>query len=75
MENSKIIRINELSKKSKTVGLTPEEKAEQQLLRQEYIKAFRQNLQVSLDSIICVDKNGNRHPLKKKHIENNKPVQ
>ena len=32
-----IERINELARKSRTEGLTPEEKAEQQKLRQEYI--------------------------------------
>ena len=36
MVDSKLKRINELANKSKTVGLTPEEKQEQQVLRQEY---------------------------------------
>ena len=63
--NSKIIdRINELAKKSKTVGLTPEEKSEQKLLRQEYIKSFRNNLKHTLDSVIIIDKHGNKVPLK-----------
>ncbi len=39
-----IPRINELSKKSKTIGLTEEEKSEQKKLRDEYIKRFRGNL-------------------------------
>ncbi len=66
MDKNKIARINELSKKSKTMGLTPEEKAEQQALRTEYIKAFRNNLKTTLDSIVVVDKNGNRNELKPK---------
>ncbi|MCX7922348.1 MAG: DUF896 domain-containing protein [Clostridia bacterium] len=66
MDQTKINRINELSKKSKTVGLTAEEKNEQQILRQEYIKAFRGNLQSTLDSIVVVDKEGNKKPLNKK---------
>ncbi|MDP4132693.1 MAG: DUF896 domain-containing protein [Bacillota bacterium] len=41
MDQKKIKRINELSQKAKTIGLTEEEKAEQQLLRNEYIAAFR----------------------------------
>ncbi|MCI5513253.1 MAG: DUF896 domain-containing protein, partial [Clostridia bacterium] len=41
MEQAKIDRINELSKKSKTVGLTPDEKEEQAALREEYIISFR----------------------------------
>lgn len=64
MDKNKIARINELSKKSKTTGLTSEEKAEQQALRTEYIKTFRNNLKTTLDSIVVVDKNGNRSELK-----------
>lgn len=64
MDQAKICRINELSRKSKTTGLTPEEKAEQQVLREEYIQAFRGNLKSTLDSIIIVDKDGNRRELK-----------
>ena len=51
-----ISRINELARKSKTAeGLTEKEKAEQQRLRQEYIKAFRRNLKSQLDNIEIVD--------------------
>lgn len=39
--DERVKRINELAQKSRTVGLTEEEKAEQQRLRQEYVKAFR----------------------------------
>ncbi len=66
MDASKIQRINELARKAKTVGLTPEEKSEQLALRQEYIKAFRNDLQATLNSVVVVDKNGNKLPLKKK---------
>lgn len=58
-------RINELYKKQVEVGLTEEEKVEQTKLREEYIKAFRNNLKSQLDSIVIVDENGNRKPLKK----------
>ena len=54
-----IKEINELSKKSKTVGLTEEEKQRQQYLRTEYIKAFRGNFKQQLQSITVVDKKGN----------------
>ena len=37
-------RINELAKKAKTVGLTEEEKLEQQKLRQEYLAAIKRNI-------------------------------
>ena len=50
-----IDRINELARKSKTVGLTEDEKAEQQVLRDQYIQAFRENLRAALDNIEIVD--------------------
>ena len=37
-------RINYLAKKSKTVGLTEEEKVEQAKLRREYLDAIRNNI-------------------------------
>ena len=51
MKNTDIDRINTLYHKSKSVGLTPEEKKEQRKLRQEYIQAIRRNLRGSLDNI------------------------
>ncbi len=66
MDKSKIARINELSKKSKTIGLTSEEKDEQQLLRTEYINAFRNNLKTTLESIVVVDRDGKRSELGQK---------
>ncbi|HOQ01144.1 MAG TPA: DUF896 domain-containing protein [Acetivibrio clariflavus] len=70
MDQNKINRINELARKSKTVGLTPAEKQEQQRLRDEYISEFRNNLKSTLESIVIVDEQGNRRPLKKKTIQN-----
>ncbi|HIT14615.1 MAG TPA: DUF896 domain-containing protein [Candidatus Scatomonas merdigallinarum] len=46
-----INRINELARKAKKEGLTPEEKAEQDRLRREYIAAVRMNLKTQLDNI------------------------
>lgn len=60
MEQKKIDRINELARKSKTVGLTPEEAAEQKCLRAEYVAAFRASLTAQLDNTVIVDKDGNR---------------
>ena len=65
MEQTKIDRINELAKKAKTVGLTPEEDAERAQLRQEYLAAVRQNLRAQLDTTFFVDENGNKRPLRK----------
>ena len=41
MEQSKIDRINVLARKSKAEGLTEEEKAEQAVLRREYIDSVK----------------------------------
>ena len=66
MEDTKIKRINQLAKKSREQGLTPEEKQEQQTLRQEYIHAFRQSMIAQLDSLVIVDKKGNRRKVTKR---------
>lgn len=56
MEHDRMIqRINELSKKMKTVGLTDDEKKEQSELRQKYVNAFKSSLRAQLDSIEIVD--------------------
>ena len=66
MEKEKIERINELARKRKTVGLTPEETAEQEALRKEYITGFRNNLQEILDSVVIQTPDGTQHRLQKK---------
>ena len=72
MDQKKIDRINELARKSKTPeGLTPEEQAERQVLREEYIKAFRANLKQQLDRTVIVEPDGTRHKLARK--ENQTP--
>ena len=60
-----IARINELAKKAKTEGLTPEETAERDKLRKEYVAAFRRNLMEQLDNTYIVDEQGNKRPLKR----------
>ena len=50
MEQEKIDRINELSRKAKSVGLTPEETAERSMLRNEYLAAIRLNLTAQLEN-------------------------
>ena len=59
MEPKKIERINELAKKKKTVGLTPEEKVEQAKLREEYIEGYRRSLRHDIQGIKIVDEEGN----------------
>lgn len=55
LSEEKMERINVLARKAKTTGLTDEEVQEQQLLRQEYIKAFRKEFRKQLDRIQFVD--------------------
>lgn len=64
--NEQIARINELAKKAKTVGLTPEEETERQELRAAYIKTFRESLGGQLDNTVIVRPDGSRESLKKK---------
>lgn len=66
MTSDKIQRINELARKAKTEGLTPEEKQEQATLRQEYIAGFRQSLISQLDNTYIMDKDGNKTKLERK---------
>ena len=63
MLQEKIERINYLSKKSKTVGLTDEEKQEQQKLRQEYIAEWRLGMTQVLDNTYIMDEKGNKKKL------------
>ena len=58
MKQEQIERINELARKSKTTGLTPEEKEEQKKLRAEYIASVRMNLRPQLDNINIQEKDG-----------------
>ena len=58
MDLSKIDRINELARKSKSIGLTEAEKAEQAALRKEYIANIRMNLRSQLDSIDIQEPDG-----------------
>ena len=58
MEQKKIDRINELARKSKTVGLNPQEKEEQTKLRKEFLATVRMNLRSQLDNIDIVEKDG-----------------
>lgn len=58
MEQKKIDRINELYKKSKAEGLTPEEVKEQKILRKEYMELIRVNLRSQLNNIDMEQKDG-----------------
>ena len=66
MEKSKVDRINELARKSKSVGLTPEEKEEQAQLRQEYIADFRRSTIEILENTYLQRPDGSKEKLKPK---------
>ncbi|QNL43536.1 DUF896 domain-containing protein [Oscillibacter hominis] len=71
MEQKKIDRINELSRKARTPeGLTPAEMEERQLLREEYVRAVVGNLDAQLSHTVIVDeKTGARRKLRKRDGE------
>lgn len=67
MDQGKIDRINVLARKSKAEGLTQAEKAEQDLLRKEYIANIRRNLRSQLDNIDVVNQDGTTENLGEKY--------
>ena len=67
MEPEKIARLNALARKAKSEeGLTPEEMVERDLLRREYIDAYRKNLEAQLENIRIVEPDGTKHRLPKR---------
>lgn len=62
-------RINELYRKSKEIGLTEEEKIEQQELRKSYVQAIHNNLRGTLENVQIKNPDGtivNLKDIKKK---------
>lgn len=67
MDQTKIDRINELARKSRSPeGLTPEEKTEQAALRGEYVAAIRANLTAQLEHTVIQYPDGSRKKLKRR---------
>lgn len=65
MDQKKIERINELAKKSRSEGLTEEEKAEQTELRNEYRRAVTGNLAAQLNNTYIMTPDGKKRKLGK----------
>ena len=64
MTQEKIDRINALARKAKTPeGLTPEESAERDILRREYIDSFKRSLVGQLDNTYIQYPDGSRKKL------------
>ena len=67
MEMDEVIaKINELAKKAKAEGLTPEETAERDALRKIYIASFRASLVGQLDNTYIVRPDGTKEKLGRK---------
>ncbi|WP_153127477.1 DUF896 domain-containing protein [Peribacillus tepidiphilus] len=75
LSKEKITRINELAKKSKTVGLTEMEAKEQTRLRKEYLESFRKYMVKTIENMTVIDPNGNDvTPEKVKQLKNRKKL-
>ena len=59
LSKEKIARINELAKKAKSSGLTPEEAKEQSKLRSEYLQTFRKSMSDTIEHLKIIDPEGN----------------
>ena len=66
MEQIKLNRINELARKSKETGLSEDEKAEQKILRDEYIASFRASLTGVLSNTYIQTPDGKKVKVEKK---------
>lgn len=58
LSQSKMTRINELARKKKAEGLTELEIAEQKLLREEYLEAFRGGMRHHIEGMKVIDPEG-----------------
>ncbi len=67
MTQEKIDRINALARKQKAEGLSDEEKAEQAVLRREYIDSYKQSLIAQLENAYIVEPDGSKTKVKKKN--------
>ena len=67
MEQAKIDRINELARKAKSpAGLTPDEIAERDVLRKEYIASYKRSLTAQLSNTYIQYPDGTKRKLVKK---------
>lgn len=66
MEQSRIDRISELTRISRTRALSDAELAERAALRAEYIASVKASLTGQLEKTYLVDENGNKRPLSKR---------
>lgn len=72
VSDTTLARINELAKKAKTVGLTEEEIAERDRLRQEYLRNFRQKFRSQLEQIQILEPDGSVTPVRSRTANDKK---
>jgi uncharacterized protein YnzC (UPF0291/DUF896 family) len=72
MEQKKIDRINEFARRVKAgETLTPEETAERDALRREYVASVKANLVAQLENTRIVEPDGTKHKLPKRDKKEN----
>lgn len=72
MAENLIARINELAKKKREVGLSPEEQAEQKQLYKEYLGNIRAQFDQTLDNVSVKEKDGSVVPFKEAYKKSDK---
>ncbi|MGN0502084.1 MAG: DUF896 domain-containing protein [Ruminococcus sp.] len=70
MDKNLLNRINELAKKKREQGLTPEEQAEQKKLYKIYLGEIRTQFDKTLDNVSVKEKNGEVVPFKQAYKKN-----
>lgn len=71
MEKQKLDRIGELSRKSRSMPLSPEEKKEQMALRNEYLAEMRGSMKSILDNTYIQSPDGTKKKLEQKPFKKN----
>ena len=66
MERSKLDRINELARLAKERELTPQELAERDTLRREYVAEWRRGAEQILENTYIQTPDGKKHKLQKR---------
>ena len=66
MEKTKLDRINELARLAKERELTPQELAERDTLRREYVAEWRRGAEQILESTYIQTPDGKKHKLQKR---------
>ena len=72
MDKNLLNRINELAKRKREQGLTPDEQAEQKKLYKIYLGEIRTQFDKTLDNVSVKEKDGEVVPFKQAYLKKNK---